>query len=71
MFIGQLFKILFFVFLIYLLYNLVRFVIGIGRMARDSKKKNEEIRENMRRDDSGTKRGKGIIELDKDQYKVE
>ena len=62
---GNLLKILLFFFAIYLVYNFIRSAIALGRRGR--RRGFEEVREQKTRG-----RGKNrVIELDKDQYKVE
>jgi hypothetical protein len=72
MFIGQLLKILFFAFIIYMLFYLVRFLFRAGRMLHDKRAEDERSsRQNAREGRTRAGNGKGTIELDKDQYKVE
>jgi len=64
-------KILFIAAFIYMLYNLIVYVIKVGRIVR-AKRKEQEIRKDAGRNDrSGQGIGKQVIELDKDQYRVE
>jgi len=72
MFIGQLLKILFFAFIIYMLIYLVRFLFRAGRALRDKRAHDERSsRQNTREGRTPTGSGNGTIELNKDQYKVE
>jgi hypothetical protein len=73
MFFGQLLKIIFFGIIIYSLFSLFRFLIRIGRAVNAGRAEEKtQARQNIR--EQGPRMGKGrrgIIELDKDQYKVE
>lgn len=77
MFIVQLLKILFFIAFIYMLYNLIRFMFGIGRVFREKRAAEEKkARQNIREEGAPFRQGnvkdrKETIELDRDQYKVE
>lgn len=72
MFIGQLLKILFFAFIIYMLFYLIRFLFKAGRVLRDKREKDERFsQQNIREERTRAGNSKGTIELDKDQYKVE
>lgn len=51
---------------IYALVTLVRLVIRMGRIAEERRK-----REDIRDKGAGSQQRKGVIEIDKDQYKVE
>ena len=66
MFIGQMFKLLFFALFVYVLYSLFRLILRAGRLANEQRRR-DNIREN------GPRPGKrdGVIEIDKDDYKVE
>ncbi|HOT46513.1 MAG TPA: hypothetical protein PLM53_17155 [Spirochaetota bacterium] len=70
---AQLLKIIFIAIIIYALVSLVRFLVGIGRAVNVERAKAEEqARRNVREDGPRMRRdGRGTIELDKDQYKVE
>lgn len=68
--IARLLQIIFFIFLIYLVIGVVKFIFKLGRTTADLNRKLDEKSKNShgnRRD----RRGNEIIELDKDQYKVE
>lgn len=68
--IARIFQIIFFIFLIYLVIGVVKFIFRLGRSTADlNRKLDEKTRsyQGNRRDS----RGNEIIELDKDQYKVE
>jgi hypothetical protein len=74
MFIGQLLKILFIAFFFYLIISFFRLLIGVGR-AVNKRRREEKL---AGRGSAGTggenprQRGRReIIELDKDQYKVD
>jgi hypothetical protein len=73
MFFGQLLKIIFFGIIIYTLFKLVRFLVGIGRAVNAGRAGEEKrARQNIREEGPRVRRDrKGTIELDKDQYKVE
>lgn len=66
----RLFQMLFFVFLIYLVLGVVKFIFRVGRTTAEI---NSRLDEKKREGRSKSKVGKGgeVIELDKDQYKVE
>ncbi len=70
---GQLLKIIFFAIIIYSLISLVRFLIRIGRAVKKGRDEDEKrARQNIREEGPRMRRdGRGTIELDKDQYKVE
>ena len=55
--------------LAYILLSIVKFVMYIGRSA-DAARKSQKKRDNIRENRAG-RSGNKIIELDKDQYKVE
>jgi len=68
--IARIFQIIFFIFLIYLVIGAVKFIFRLGRTTADlNSRLDEKTRsyKSSRRDS----RGNEIIELDKDQYKVE
>lgn len=62
----QLLKLLLLAAFIYAIITMVRFFMKVGRVA-DERRKQEHIREKG----PGPKQREGIIELDKDDYKVE
>ncbi|MBN1532233.1 MAG: hypothetical protein JXA20_06190 [Spirochaetes bacterium] len=71
MFLLKLLQILFFVVIGYLLYQAIRFFLTLGRRTREARRMMEE---KMKRSGEGndTRQGKDkIIELDKDQYRVD
>jgi hypothetical protein len=70
MFIFQMLKILFIAAFLYMLYNLVVYVFKIGRIVRE-KRKEQEKRRTKRPEDRSEGDGRRVIELGKDQYKVE
>lgn len=65
---GNLLKILLFFFAIYLVYNFIRSAIALG--SRGRRRGYEKERDENMRDRGGRGRNR-VIELDKDQYKVE
>ena len=65
MFIGQMLKLLFFSLFVYVLYSLFRLIIRAGRLA------NERRRDNIRENASRREKRDGVIEIDKNDYKVE
>ncbi len=77
MFIVKLLQLLLFIAFIYMLYNLIRFLFGLGRAFRVKREAEEKMaQQNIRGDGRrpGPGNGKGrreTIELDRDQYKVE
>ena len=66
MFIAQLLKLLFFAAFVYVLVTLFRFILRAGRLVNDRRKQ-----ENVREDGPGPRKKDGVIEIDKDDYKVE
>jgi hypothetical protein len=70
MFIFQMLKILFIAAFLYMLYNLVVYVFKIGRIVWE-KRKEQEKRRTKRPEDRSEGDGRRVIELGKDQYKVE
>jgi hypothetical protein len=66
MFIAQLLKLLFFAAFVYVLVTLFRFILRVGRLADEKRK-----RENIREEGPGPRKRDGVIEIDKDHYKVE
>ncbi len=70
--IGRLFQILFFVFLVYLVIGVVKFIFRLGRTTAELNSRLDEKKRGARssRGSSGNKEN-DIIELDRDQYKVE
>jgi hypothetical protein len=72
MFIGQLFKILFFAAFIYMFYNLIRYLIRAGKVLHDKRSEGEKTsQQNIREERMSARSRQDTIELDKDQYKVE
>ena len=66
--IARLLQILFFIFIIYLVIGVVKFIFRVGRATGEL---NRSIHEKNRENRKEGPRKNGIIELDKDQYKVE
>jgi hypothetical protein len=72
MFIVQLLKILFFAAFIYMLYNLIRYLIRAGKVLHDKRMEEEKTsQQNIHEGRTRARNRKDTIELDKDQYKVE
>jgi hypothetical protein len=74
MFLGNLFKLLFFFLIIYFVYSLFRLVFHSARKSWEQTerlRKEYEQKKTMRGKGSRQEKGEGVIELDKDQYKVE
>jgi hypothetical protein len=72
MFIGQLLKILFFAFMVYMIYYLVRFMFRAGKALHDKRAGDaSSSRQGSREGRTRPGSSRGTIELDKDQYKVE
>lgn len=72
MFIVQLLKILFFATFIYMLYNLIRYLIRAGKVLHDKRmEEGKTSQQNIRAERMHAWNRKDTIELDKDQYKVE
>ncbi len=70
---GQLLKVILLGIVIYTVFKLVRFLVRFGRAVNAARVEEEKkARRNVREDGPRMRRdGKGTIELDKDQYKVE
>jgi hypothetical protein len=66
MFIAQLLKLIFFAAIVYALVSLFRLILRAGRVADERRR-----RENIRSSGPGPQRRDGVIEIDKDHYKVE
>ncbi len=71
MFFGQLLKILLFAAFLYLVYNLVVYILRIRRIVREKRRQEERKYGNEHKGPSEKGNGKEVIELDKDHYKVE
>jgi hypothetical protein len=72
MFLGQLLKVIFFAIIIYSLFSLVRFLIRIGAAVNKGREEEKKARQDVREEGPRMRRDRrGVIELDKDQYKVE
>ncbi len=72
----SIFKLLFFLFIGYIFFNLLRFVFYLGKGLQEGKKRfshlnRDESQENVKGRGKGQGNNKDVIELDKDQYKVE
>ena len=67
--IGGLFRLLFFIFIGYIVLKLLKLIFQIGKTAGEFNQRVDE----MNRSKNSSKSGKkgDVIELDKDQYKVE
>jgi hypothetical protein len=69
------FKLLFFLFIGYMIFNLLRFVFYLGKGVKEGKKRFSSFNGNEQGNVNGKSRSRGndksVIELDKDQYKVE
>lgn len=68
--IGKLFQMIFFVFLIYLVLGIVKFIFRVGKTTAEINSRLDEKKKNAYGKGKAGKNG-GVIELDKDQYKVE
>ena len=66
MFIGQMLKLLFFALFVYVLYSLFRLILRAGRLANEQRR-----RDNIRENGPRPGKGDGVIEIDKNDYKVE
>ncbi|OHD65556.1 MAG: hypothetical protein A2176_03130 [Spirochaetes bacterium RBG_13_51_14] len=72
MVIAQLLKILFIAVFIYMVYNLISYLFKLGKALRDRQTEDEKRRQQrMRNAGPGRRNRSDVIELDKDQYKVE
>ena len=67
--IGGLFRLLFFIFIGYIVFKLLRLIFQIGRTAGEFNQRVDEM--NRSKKTSGSDKKGNVIELDKDQYKVE
>lgn len=65
----RLFQLIFLLLLGYIIYQVVRFFFTLSRHAREARHKMEENRDQMKK--GGRSGGGKVIELDKDQYKVD
>ena len=66
----RLFQILFFIFLIYLVLGIVKFIFRLGRTTAEINSRLDEKKKEAR-SKGRTGKNSEVIELDKDQYKVE
>ncbi|MFA5519615.1 MAG: hypothetical protein WDA74_10210 [Spirochaetota bacterium] len=66
----RLFQMLFFVFLIYLVLGIVKFIFRVGKTTAEINSRLDERKKKAYNKGKAGKNG-GVIELDKDQYKVE
>ena len=73
MFIINFFKLLFLIVFGYMIYRLVKFIFLVWRNSQNRRAGNnrESRKQNIKEGDFGIRDKKGVIELDKDQYKVE
>jgi type III secretory pathway component EscU len=70
--IARLFQILFFVFLIYLVIGVVKFIFRLGKTTAELNSRLDEKKRDARsRGGRGGNKKDDVIELDRDQYKVE
>ena len=67
--IGGLFRLLFFILIGYIVFKLLRLIFQIGRTAGEFNQRVDEM--NRSKKNSGSDKKGNVIELDKDQYKVE
>ncbi len=68
--IARVFQIIFFVVLIYIVIGVVKFIFRLGRTTAELNSKLDEKSRNAA-GNRGDRKGNEIIELNKDQYKVE
>ncbi len=67
--IGRFFSLIFFIFIGYVIWKLLKFIFAVGKTAGEFNQRVDEM--NRSKESSGAgKKGK-VIELDKNQYKVE
>jgi hypothetical protein len=66
---GGIFRLIFFIFLGYLILKILKFIFLIGKTTGEFKKKADEMNGKDRTSGHGKK--ENVIELDKNQYKVE
>jgi len=67
--IGGLFRLLFFIFIGYIVFKLLRLIFQIGRTTGEFNRRVDEMNRSKNNSRSGKKGD--VIELDKNQYKVE
>jgi hypothetical protein len=67
--IGRLFSLIFFIFIGYITLKLIKLIFQIGRTAGEFNQRVDEM--NRSKKTSGSDKKGNVIELDKDQYKVE
>lgn len=65
----RIFQLLFLLLIGYILYKVVKFFFNLSRGASEARRRMEENRDRMRK--GGKNEGGKVIELDKDQYKVD
>jgi hypothetical protein len=69
MIIGRILNLLFFIFIGYLILKLLKFIFLIGKTTGEFNRKADEMKRNNKSSGNGKK--ENVIELDKNQYKVE
>jgi|GEM_PF-2245958 len=70
----KLIQIIFFIIVIYVLINFIKLVFKVGKSASEINRKIDEMNKNKRSGSSAKRNNRqkdGVIELDKNQYKVE
>jgi hypothetical protein len=67
--IGKFFSIIFFIFIGLITWKILKLIFQIGKAAGDFNRRADEIHKSNER--SGSRKKGNVIELDKDQYKVE
>jgi len=67
--IGRFFSLIFFIFIGYIILKLLKFIFSVGKTAGEFNQRVDEMNRSKQSSGAG-KKGK-VIELDKNQYKVE
>lgn len=66
---GRLFSFLFYIIVAYLVWGMIKFIFNMGRTSAEF---NRRVDEAKKASDRGNKKsGRDVIELNRDQYKVE
>lgn len=66
---ARLFSFLMYIIVAYIVFALIKTIFNMGKTAGEFNRRVDEMNRTKR--DNSAKRGKDVIELDRDQYKVE
>jgi len=66
---GRLFSFLFYILVAWIVFGLIKAIFNMGRAAGEFNRRAESMKQSVREKSAG--KGKDVIELDRDQYKVE